>query len=474
MPPNQRCVKNKWVFPIKRNGVYQACLIACGYHQVLGIDFSENHSTVVNDITFYVQLLMVLHFSYLAKIVEIETTFLYGDLEEEIFMDCPQGMSNIKKDDCVILNKCIYSLVQAVRHYYKKAVGILKSLGFVKGSIDPCHYGKKSTKGIVHIALYVDHNLMILDITRNNDATEALKNKGLMLKIVEGLQDYLSCKNKFSNHKKCSWLGQPHLIKNLESKFEGLVQEIQSHKTHGSLKFSIVRPMEEIENISAKDQKDYCSDVGVLLYLVKHSCPDLANMTRELSNANDSANPAAYKELLCVIKNVIETKILGLKIEPMGNSNEPWDIICISNSDYAGDPASRQSISGFVLYVLGVLVSWQSKSQKSVSFSSSEAEYTALSDVVKQVMFMVQLFESMNIIVKYQVMVRVDNVGAIFMASNIITACCTKHMDIRNKYVNEYVKIVFVKSADNDSNILTKNVSTELHEKHSKKMVIEP
>ena len=74
------------------------------------------------------------------------------------------------------------------------------------------------------------------------------------------------------------------------------------------------------------------------------------------------------------------------------------------------------------------------------------------------------------------VMVRVDNLGSILMASNITTTSCTKHVDIRYKYVNEYVehevvKIVFVKSAENDSNIITKNVSADLHEKHSKKMV---
>ena len=79
----------------------------------------------------------------------------------------------------------------------------------------------------------------------------------------------------------------------------------------------------------------------MLLYLVKHLCPDLANMTRDLSKANDGANPAAYKELLCVIKYVMDTKNLGFKIEPMGNSNEPWEIVCFSNSDYAGDPMSR-------------------------------------------------------------------------------------------------------------------------------------
>ena len=75
----------------------------------------------------------------------------------------------------------------------------------------------------------------------------------------------------------------------------------------------------------------------MLLYLVKHLCPNLANASRELSKANDGAKPAANKELLCVIKYVIDTKNLGLKIEATGNSNEPWEIVCLSNSDYAGD-----------------------------------------------------------------------------------------------------------------------------------------
>ena len=82
----------------------------------------------------------------------------------------------------------------------------------------------------------------------------------------------------------------------------------------------------------------------------------------------------------------------------------------------------------------------------------------------------------MKFSVKYTVMVRVDNIGAIFMASNITTMSCTKHMDIRCKYADKYVedgivKIVFIKSADNDSNILKKNFSAKLHEKHLKKIV---
>ena len=156
-------------------------------------------------------------------------------------------------------------------------------------------------------------------------------------------------------------------------------------------------------------------------------------------------------------------KNLVLKIEPMRNSNEPLEIICFRDSNNAGDPVSRQSISGFILYVPGVLVSWQWKAQKSISLSRSEAAYIALSEATKEVMFVVQLLGSMKIAIKYPVMVKVDKIGAIFMASNIATTCHTKHVDIWYKFVNEYaedrvVEVVFVKSTDNDSNILTKKL----------------
>ena len=112
----------------------------------------------------------------------------------------------------------------------------MKSSGFVGGSINPCLYVEKSRKGLVHIASYLDDNLMIVVIAAIDDAIEELKHKGLVLKIVEGLKEYLSWKINFSN-KKRAWLGQLHLVKNLEKKFGRLVQEIQSHKTPGTPKF---------------------------------------------------------------------------------------------------------------------------------------------------------------------------------------------------------------------------------------------
>ena len=85
-------------------------------------------------------------------------------------------MSDIGKDDCIILNKCIQGLVQAVRQYYKTSVKIVNNLRFIGGNVDPFLYIKKSAKGIVYIALY--------DIKAIDNAIVALRNNELVLKVM--------------------------------------------------------------------------------------------------------------------------------------------------------------------------------------------------------------------------------------------------------------------------------------------------
>jgi len=84
----------------------------------------------------------------------------------------------------------------------------------------------------------------------------------------------------------------------------------------------------------------------------------------------------------------------------------------------------------------------------------------------------------MKIKVKLPVIVRVDNTRAIFVGKNVTTTARTKHVNIRTKYVRKYVddgivKIIFVKSADNVSDIMTKNVPGDPYKKHSKHLVTE-
>ncbi len=87
-------MKSKWVFKVKRNGVFRSRLVACGYSQIPGVDFTENYSPVVHDITFQILILAMMLFGLSAKIVDVETAFLYGKLDEEIYMECTPGMKS--------------------------------------------------------------------------------------------------------------------------------------------------------------------------------------------------------------------------------------------------------------------------------------------------------------------------------------------------------------------------------------------
>ena len=82
----------------------------------------------------------------------------------------------------------------------------------------------------------------------------------------------------------------------------------------------------------------------------------------------------------------------------------------------------------------------------------------------------------MGINVQLPITVHVDNMGAVFMSNNVTTTNRTKHVDVRSKFVREFVQdgvivIRFVRSEDNDSDVMTKNLGSLLHARHASKMV---
>jgi hypothetical protein len=120
---------------------------------------------------------------------------------------------------------------------------------------------------------------------------------------------------------------------------------------------------------------------------------------------------------------------------------------------------------------------WKLKQQNVISLPSSEAELYALVDVAKEVKFIYNVLMTMGIKVKLPIIIRVDNMGAIFMTDNVSVSQRTKHVDLRTKFINQYVdngsiKIKFVKMADNLSNSFTKNVSGETYKKFAQQFVL--
>ena len=111
-----------------------------------------------------------------------------------------------------------------------------------------------------------------------------------------------------------------------------------------------------------------------------------------------------------------------------------------------------------------------------MALSSTEAEYYGISDVVTELLFIKSLLEFMGIKVQLPIIVRVDNIGAIYLSGNASSSTRTKHIDTRYHFVKDYiedgiVKIKFVKSEDNDTDLFTKNLSNSDFQKYMEKFM---
>ena len=112
IPSGRRLVGCNWVLKIKRNGVYHTKLVAKGFSQIPGLDFTDSFLPVVNDVIFSVVLTQMLIEKCDAKVVDIDNAFLNGELEHEIYMTTPDGYAECVKPfeekEGLKLEKAIY------------------------------------------------------------------------------------------------------------------------------------------------------------------------------------------------------------------------------------------------------------------------------------------------------------------------------------------------------------------------------
>ena len=146
--------------------------------------------------------------------------------------------------------------------------------------------------------------------------------------------------------------------------------------TPGTPRFTARRLENPEDKVSPEEHETYRSGVGTLLYLTKHSRPDICNPMRELSKTMDAPAPVHLKEMYKVIRFVLSTKDYGLNFK-LRKDMKKWALKALSDSDFASDKETRISLFGYIIYFCAIPIAWRSKGMKSVVLSTTEAEYMA-------------------------------------------------------------------------------------------------
>mmetsp|Transcript_12501 Transcript_12501/g.19266 ORF Transcript_12501/g.19266 Transcript_12501/m.19266 type:complete len:196 (-) Transcript_12501:300-887(-) len=167
---------------------------------------------------------------------------------------------------------------------------------------------------------------------------------------------------------------------------------------------SCLKDITEKDALKEGRMERYRSGVGMLLNLVKHSRPDIANPVRELSKCMTVAFEVQYKEMLRAMQWVQQTATFGLKLTVTKahglvqdkyfevDGKEPvrlimWYLRAFCDASYASDKDKRLSVTGFIIYFYGAPVSYKSKLLPSASLSSSQSKYISFADVVKEILY---------------------------------------------------------------------------------------
>ncbi|KAI3745947.1 hypothetical protein L6452_08359 [Arctium lappa] len=342
--------------------------------------------------------------------MDVKSAFLYGSIEEEVYVCQPPGFENPSYPDRVYkLKKTLYGLHQAPRAWYDTLSSYLLENGFERGVIDKTLFIKRKKKDILLVQIYVDD--IIFGSTRDN-----------MCKEFEELMH-----QRF----KMSSMGELTFFLGLQ------VQQ----KSDGIFIYSkpASTPMETHKQITADlegedmDVHHYRSIIGSLMYLTA-SRPDIMFP-------------------VCISQGATQ-------IGTWYPHDSSFDLLAYSDSDLGGANLDRKSTSGGCQFLGARLVSWQCKKQTTMSTSTTEAEYIAVASCCSQVLWI------QNQMLDYGVTflhtpIFIDNSSAISIFNNLVKHSKTKHIEIRYHCIRDcnekkLIQVVKVHTDNQFADLFTK------------------
>lgn len=459
-PANKTVVKCKWVFKRKynkdRNVRYRARLVAKGFSQKKGTDFKETFSPVLRYSTLRLLFAISVDQNLNINHLDVPTAFLNGLLDELIFMEIPACSNFPNCENKVLkLKRAIYGLKQSARAWYQRVEVSLLELGYTKSQYEPCLFMKCKDKVKIYIALFVDDFFVFYNCKNTYETLKSELKAKFNIKDLGQIKTCLGMNVTIKNNS--ITIDQKDFIDVILKRFN--MQNCKPSDT----------PMEK--DLKLEKAKSFCTKypyqelLGALMYLCVLTRPDIAFAISFLSQYNKCFDETHWKHLKRILKYLSKTKNFGLKYV-----KEDCSLVGYVDADWASCVINRKSYTGFVFKLSGGAISYESRKQKTVALSSTEAEYMALSEACKEGIYLNNLLSEINKNKFCDVPVRLlsDNQSSQKLASNPLYHRRTKHIDVRHHFVREClndkrIDISYLPTADMPADILTKSLC---HVKH--------
>ena len=489
----QPTITAKWLWKIKylptgQIDKFKTRMVARGYTQKKGINYEETFAPVVRFETLRYLLAYSVKHKLAVHHMDVETAFLNGNLEEEIFMEIPEGLEfqdnrlilrteennqekNEKNQKVLKLNKSIYGLKQSPRCWNIRLTEFLTNQGYQISKADPCVFIKINNNQHTVIAVYVD-DCFIIGKDKEIEEIKLMFHREFKMKDNKELKGFLGI-NVVRDEKKMS-LDQQFYIENVLKRFG--MQDCKPISTP----MIIEKKKEEEKKGKEKKMEDislYQSAIGSLIYLSTATRPDITYAVHQAAQAMKDPSEDDWIRVKRIFRYLQGTKTMKIIYSTEKKEGEEEDkIFGYSDASYAEDRKDRKSTSGYLFIKSKGPISWKSKKQPIVSLSSMEAEYIALTAAAKEAIWLSKIETELGENKENKtITIKEDNQSTIKTANDVILNERSKHIDVRYHFIRELIKdrrlkIDYLPTTDMIADMLTKPLGSIQLEKLNKEM----
>ncbi|XP_033134130.1 uncharacterized protein LOC103837662 isoform X1 [Brassica rapa] len=423
----------RWVFTIKYNpdgsiDRYKARIVAKGFHQQPGIDFNDTFSPVIKSTTIRLVLGLAVSSDWPIRQIDVNTAFLQGHLDEEVFMCQPPGFTDSDRPSHVCrLRKAIYGLKQAPRAWYSELKSFLLSVGFQNSLADTSLFILRHEGKFVYLLVYVD------DILVTGTSTD------LVQQVIDALAAKFSIKDMghLSYFLGIEATRTPQGLHLMQRKY---VTDLL-HKTNMLHAKPVATPLPSSPKLTLNsgsplsDPAEYRSVVGSLQYLAL-TRPDVSYAVNRLSQFMHRPTVDHWNAVKRVLRYLSGTLTHGILLR---KQSAPL-LHAYSDADWAGDSDDYVSTNGYIVYLGSQPLSWTSKKQKGVARSSTEAEYRAVANTAAEVRWVCSLLTELGVNLSSAPTVYCDNIGATYLCANPVFHSRMKHIAIDYHFVRSQIQ----------------------------------